>query len=333
MAAASPSTVCSKFLAPANADQVAIQDVLKLFDVAGCLEDASHRLRLLGQRVLHARQALGMLELGLGNLLPLPAALLGDGFLVGGKSLGVMLQAFVQGAGQSSRRPHRPFPSIALAAASIEACQSWACRSISRSVAATMTSAMRRMATTWPSAPAGAAGRYSASSLSTWRSTAVSNAVSAPIDEEVHEHQDHRERKGHRRRVELQAQAHDDLQHRLVERLGIDGVQGQRDADDGAQKAEDGDRPHDQAKQAIAAVGQRGIAVGKILQFIAEAFGRTETQDVIHRRAEPAQIIFILPIGRLAFQLRMQRPAKFIQRQLAGVDGFPGRLAQRPIAG
>ena len=44
--------------------------------------------------------------------------------------------------------------------------------------------------------------------------------------------------------------------------LGSMRVQGQRDADHGAQKAEDGDRPHDHAKQAIAAVGPRGIAIG-----------------------------------------------------------------------
>ena len=154
-----------------------------------------------------------------------------------------------------------------------------------------------------------------------------------PIDEEVDEHQDHRERKGHRRRVELQTQARDDLQHRLVGRLGIDAVQGQRDADDRAQKAEDGDRPHDQAKQAIAAMGQRGIAVGKIFQFIAEAFGRTETQDVLHRRAEPAQIVFILPMCRLAVQLRLQGPAKFIQRQLAGRRWLSRAICPRPIAG
>ena len=46
-----------------------------------------------------------------------------------------------------------------------------------------------------------------------------------------------------------------------------------------------GDRPYDQAKQAIAAVGPRGVLVGKILQFVAPAFGRTETHDVLHRRA------------------------------------------------
>ena len=68
--------------------------------------------------------------------------------------------------------------------------------------------------------------------------------------------------------------------------------------------------------------------VGEIFQFIAEAFGRTETQDVIHRRAEPAQIVFILPCCRLAIQFRMQGSAKLLQRLLAGVDGLPGRFAQ-----
>ena len=192
---------------------------------------------------------------------------------------------------------------------------------------------MRRMATTWPSA----AGRGRGQILGQF---ALHLAIDGrqqrglgPIGEEVYEHQDHRERKGHRRRVELQAQARHHLHHRRVERLGIDAVQGQRDADDRAQKAEDGDRPHDQAKQTVAAVGPRGIPIGKVFQFIAEAFRRTETQDVLHRRAEPAQVIFVLPMRRLAIQLRMQRPAKFIRRQLAAVDGFPGRFAQGPSLG
>ena len=155
-----------------------------------------------------------------------------------------------------------------------------------------------------------------------------------PIDEEVYEHQDHRKRKGHRGRVELQAQARDHLQHRLVGRLGIDAVQGQRDADDRAQKAEDGDRPHDQAKQAIAAVGQRGIAVGEILQLIAEAFGRTETQDIMHRRAEPAQIVFVLPMRRLAIQLRLQWSGKVPPAAVwPGIDRLSRAICPRPIAG
>ena len=191
-----------------------------------------------------------------------------------------------------------------------------------------MTSAMRRMATTWPSAPAGAAGRYSASSLSTRRSTAVSNAVSFRSTKKCTNIRTIESERATAVVSNFRPRPMMTCNIDVSGDIGIDGVQGQRDADDGAQKAEDGDRPHDQAKQAIAAMGERGIAVGKVFQFIAEAFGRTETQDVLHRRAEPAQIVFVLPMCRLAVQFRMQGSAKLIQRQLAGLDGFPGRLAQ-----
>ena len=65
------------------------------------------------------------------------------------------------------------------AAASIEACHNSACRCTSRSAAWIIVSAMRRMATTWPSGPAEIRGNRPANSSSTRRSTRSNSEFSA----------------------------------------------------------------------------------------------------------------------------------------------------------
>ena len=188
-----------------------------------------------------------------------------------------------------------------------------------------MTSAMRRMATTWPSAPVGAAGRYSASFVFhpeiDGRQQASFSARSAKKCTNI------RTIESERATAVVSNFSPRPIMTCAIDvssAFGIDGVQGQRDADHGAQKAQDGDRPHNQAKQAIAAVGQCGVAVGKVLQFVAEALGRTQTHDIVHRRAEPAQIIFILPMCRLAIQLRIA-----ISRQSSSSGCWPGSMASQ----
>ena len=72
--------------------QVAIQRVFEFFDLVRRLNNPFHRFGLLDDRSLHGGKTLHVLELPLRDLLPLPAALLGDRFLVGGEALGMILR-------------------------------------------------------------------------------------------------------------------------------------------------------------------------------------------------------------------------------------------------
>ena len=68
--------------------------------------------------------------------------------------------------------------------------------------------------------------------------------------------------------------------------FGIDGIQGQCDADDRAKKAKDRNSPNDDAKQGILIMRARSIGFGQIFEFVAKSFGRAQPGDVLHCSAQ-----------------------------------------------
>ena len=147
------------------------------------------------------------------------------------------------------------------------------------------------------------------------------------IDEEVDEHQQHRHRQGQRRRVEFQTQAGQHGLHGLVEVVFVDAVQGHGDADDGSQKAHNGDRPDDDAEKREGGLGASDVHVGEVLQFVVQAVGPPAPPDIVNGREESADVVAVLRLpGDL--QTLDQFLAMRFERLPRASAGAKRRLAQ-----
>ena len=150
------------------------------------------------------------------------------------------------------------------------------------------------------------------------------------VDEELQEHQHHRQAEGCRRRVEGRAQAGDDARDVLQLRGGQAG-DGDGDPDHRAQEAHDRNRPDHEPHEAVPLRGAGGVEIGEILDVVLEAVGGPGPDHEIEGLTEPGREV---ATGRiLGRQLLQQRGRLGGILSARGYRGQGRRAERSPLPG
>ena len=136
------------------------------------------------------------------------------------------------------------------------------------------------------------------------------------------EHQDHGQEEGQGGGVEGGGQALGDAAQRLFEDLGGDAGDGVGDADDGAEEAEDGDGPVDEAEDGIAAVLRHAVVIAERSHLVVELVGGAAAMNEAEDAQEPLPEPGSLPAGL---------PLQVVEEVagLAGGSGLPSQAGSR----